>query len=255
MEIRSLDRVLAILATLAALTVPAMVVAILTTGGTQDFFQTARSVEAYGAYLATPLVALGLRLNLGLDNLFMIFYGAFFIMLSVRLRAMLDGRLLTVALAAMMLTLVLDAIENHHIMTMVHSVQNGLPISVTDGQLQMIASQVKFHASYLAALLFAFGFLQFGRLGRIIAVVLWCYIPCGVLISVTPVESAQPLVLGRTIFFVFAFILSAVLFFTQPGSSLQNTSGQPSDNGQRSTPCPLRSLPLSAGPFLRCFSF
>ena len=226
MENRSLDRVLAILATLAALTVAAMVVAILSTRGTQDFFQTARPVEAYGAYLATPLVALGLRLNLGLDNLFMILYGAFFVVLSVRLRAMLDSRLLTVALAAIMLTVVLDAIENHHIMTMVHSVQHGLPLFVTDGQLQMIASQVKFHASYLAVLLFSFGFLQFGRLGRIIAVVLWCYIPCGVLISVTPVESAQALVLGRTIFFVFAFILSAVLFFSQGPASFQNTYGQ-----------------------------
>jgi hypothetical protein len=226
MEMRSLDRVLAILATLAALTVACMVVAIVTTRGTQDFFQTARPVEAYGAYLATPLVALGLRLNLGLDNLFMIFYGAFFVVLSLRLRPMLDGRLLTVALAAMMLTLVLDAIENHHIMTMVHSIQHGLPISVTDGQLQMIASQVKFHASYLAAFLFAFGFLQFGRLGRIIAIVLWCYVPCGVLISVTPVEQAQALVLGRTIFFVFAFILSAVLFFSQGSTSLQKTSDQ-----------------------------
>jgi hypothetical protein len=115
MEIRSLDRMLAILATLAALTVAGMVVAILYTRGSQDFFQTARSVEAYGAYLATPLVAFGLRLNLGLDNLFMIFYGAFFVLLSVRLRAMLDGRLLGIALAAMMLTVVLDAIENHHI--------------------------------------------------------------------------------------------------------------------------------------------
>src|ERR1039458_5608068 len=140
--------------------------------------------------------------------------------------AALNGRLLGVALAAMMLTVVLDSIENHHIMTMVHSVQNGLPLSGTDGQLQMIASQVKFHASYLAVLLFSFGFLQFGRLGRIIAVVLWCYIPCGVLISVTPVESAQALVLGRTIFFVFAFILSAVLFFSQARTSLQKTSGQ-----------------------------
>jgi len=226
METRSLDRVLAILATLAALTVATMVEAILSTGGTQDFFQTARSVEAYGAYLATPLVALGLRLNLGLDNLFMIFYAAFFVVLTIRLHPMLDGRLLTVALAAMMLTVVLDAIENHHIMTMVHSVQNGLPLSVTDGQLQMIASQFKFHSSYLAVLLFSFGFLQFGRLGRIIAVVLWCYIPCGVLISVTPVESAQALVLGRTIFFVFAFILSAVLFFSQAATSPQKTSGQ-----------------------------
>jgi hypothetical protein len=118
METRALDRVLAILATLAALTVAAMVAGIVTTRGSQDFFQTARAVEAYGAYLATPLVAFGLRLNLGLDNLFMIFYGAFFIVLSVRLRTMLDPRLLGVALAAMMLTVVLDCVENHHIMTM-----------------------------------------------------------------------------------------------------------------------------------------
>jgi hypothetical protein len=223
MEIRSLDRALAILATLAGLTVASMVVAILITRGSQDFFQTARSIEAYGAYLATPLVPLGLRLNLGLDNLFMIFYGTFFIVLTIRLRELLDPRLLGVALAAMMLTVVLDSIENHHIMTMVHAIQNGLPLSTTDGQLQMIASQVKFHSSYLAVFLFSFGFLQFGRLGRIIAIVLWCYIPCGVLISVTPVESARALVLGRTIFFVFAFILSAVLFFSQAG---RGTSGQ-----------------------------
>jgi hypothetical protein len=205
---------LAILATLAALTVAGMVAAILITRGSQDFFQTARPVEAYGVYLATPLVALGLRLNLGLDNLFMLFYGAFFIVLSVRLRETLDRRLVGTALAAMMLTVVLDSVENHHIMTMVHSIENGLPLSTTDGELQMIASQVKFHASYLAVLLFSFGFLQLGRLGRIIAIVLWCYIPCGVLISVVPVEQAKALVLGRTVFFVFAFILSAVLFFS-----------------------------------------
>jgi hypothetical protein len=224
MEIGLLDRVLAILATLAAVTVAGMVVAILYTRGSQDFFQTARSMEAYSAYLAIPLVPLGLRLNLGLDNLFMIFYGAFFIVLSIRLRDLLDPRLLGVALAAMMLTVVLDSIENHHIMTMVHAIQNGLPLSAVDGQLQMIASQVKFHASYLAVLLFSFGFLQFGRLGRIIAIVLWCYIPCGVLISVMPVESAKALVLGRTIFFVFAFILSAVLFFSLARTTAAKTS-------------------------------
>jgi hypothetical protein len=211
MDTRSLDRTLAVLATLAASTVAAMVLAILHTGSSQDFFQTVRSIEAASAHLAIPLVPLGLRLNLGLDNLFMIFYAAFFIMLSVRLREMLDPRLLSVALAALMLTVLLDSLENHHIMTMVTSIQQGLPLSVADGQLQMTASQVKFHASYLAVLLFSFGFLQFGRLGRLIALVLWCYIPCGVLISVVPIESAKALVLGRTIFFVFAFILSAIL--------------------------------------------
>jgi hypothetical protein len=78
-----------------------------------------------------------------------------------------------------------------------------------------------FHASYLAVLLFSFGFLKFGRLGRLIALVLWCYIPCGVLISVLPVEQAKALVLGRTIFFVFAFILSAILFFSQTANAGQ----------------------------------
>jgi hypothetical protein len=214
METGALDRVLAILATLAALTVAAMVAGIVTTKGSQDFFQTARAFEAYSAYLATPLVPFGLRLNLGLDNLFMIFYGAFFVVLSVRLRTVLDPRLLGMALAAMMLTVLLDCVENHHIMTMVHAIQNGLQLSAADSELQMIASQVKFHASYLAVLLFSLGFLQFGKLGKAIAMVLWCYIPFGVLISVTPVEQAKALVLGRTIFFVFAFILSAVLFFS-----------------------------------------
>jgi hypothetical protein len=221
-----LDRMLAILATFAALTVAGMVVAILATKGSQDFFQTARPVEAYGAYLSTPLVALGLRLNLGLDNLFMLFYGAFFIVLSVRLRDTLGPSLAGTALAAVMLTVVLDSIENHHMMTMVHSIQSGLPLSVTDGQLQMIASQVKFHASYLAVLLFSFGFLRLGKLGRIIAIALWCYIPCGVLISVIPVEQAKALVLGRTIFFVFAFILSAVLFFSLAKKSAPTPSSQ-----------------------------
>jgi hypothetical protein len=219
----TLDRMLAILATLAALTVACMVVGIVSTRGTQDFFQTARAIEAYGAYLTTPLAAFGLRLNLGLDNFFLILYGAFFVVLTIRLRDLLDSRLLTVALGAMLLTVLLDAIENHHIMTMVHSIQNALPLSSTDGELQMMASQVKFHASYFAVLLFSFGFLQFGRMGRVIAVLLWLYIPCGVLISVVPVESARLLVLGRTVFFVFAFILSAVLFFSQPKASTQPT--------------------------------
>ena len=222
MDIRSLDRTLAILATLAASTVAAMVLAILYSHSSQDFFQAAHSIEAASAHLATPLVPLGLRLNLGLDNLFMIFYATFFIVLTVRLREILDPYLLGVALAALMLTAFLDSLENHHIMTMVDSIQQGLPVSVADGQLQMIASQIKFHASYLAVLLFSFGFLQFGKLGKAIALVLWGYIPFGVLISVTPVEQAKALVLGRTIFFVFAFILSAVLFFSQARTPAPN---------------------------------
>jgi hypothetical protein len=218
MDDRSEDRVLAILATLCAATVAAMVVAIVWTKSSQDFFQTARSVEAFTAHLAaSPLNPLGLRINLGLDNLFLILYAAaFFVVLTARLRDMLDVRILTIALAAILMTTFLDALENHHIIKMEHAIESGLPISAADGQFQMVASQLKFHASYLSVLLYSLGFWQFGRLGRVIAVVLWCYIPCGVLISVIPPDTARLLVLGRTIFFVFAFVMSAILFFAPP---------------------------------------
>jgi hypothetical protein len=47
-----------------------------------------------------------------------------------------------------------------------------------------------------------------------------------VLISVMPVEQAKALVLGRTIFFVFAFILSAILFFSLAKKAAPETSSQ-----------------------------
>jgi hypothetical protein len=214
MDNRSLDRTLGLLATLAAVTVAAMVAGILATRSSQDFFQSARAIEDYRAFLGAPFVATGLRINLGLDNLFMVFYGAFFVVLSVRLREVLDPRLIGVALAAAMLTLFLDSLENHHIMTTVHALETGLPVSVSDGEFQMAASQIKFHASYLATFLFSLGFLRLGRFGRVIAVVLWCYIPFGILISVVPPDQAKVLVLARTVFFVLAFVLSAILFFS-----------------------------------------
>jgi hypothetical protein len=212
MDNKYLDRTLTLLATLSAVTVAAMVVGIIMTRGTQDFFQSARAVDDYRAFLAAPLAALGVRINLGLDNLFIVFYGAFFVALAARLRGLLEPWLIGVALAAAMLTLLLDSLENHHIMTTVHAIETGLPVSAADGEFQMIASQIKFHASYLAVLLYSLGFFHLGRFGRVIAIVLWCYIPCGVLISVVPPEQAKLLVLGRTIFFVFAFVLSAFLF-------------------------------------------
>jgi hypothetical protein len=183
------------------------------TGGSQDFFQTARSIDDYRAFLARPLAETGLRINLGLDNLFMVFYGAFFMALAARLRDLLPPILTGVALTASMLTLLLDCFENHHIMMTVHALQTGLPVSVTNGEFKMVASQIKFYASDLATPLFSLGLLRLGRFGWVIAVVFWFYIPFNVLISVFPTDQAKMLVLARTIF-VLAFVLSAIKFFS-----------------------------------------
>lgn len=214
MDTTRLDRMLAVLAGLAALIVAGMVVGIVSTGMSQDFFQSARPIEAHIARLtASPLGATGLRINLGLDNLFIVVYGAFFVFLAVRLRAVLDPWAGTVALAAILLTALLDAIENHHILMMLHSAERGMSLSTGESQIQMILSAVKFHSSYLATFLLAFGFLRLGGLGRAIAWALWLYVPLGVVISVLPIEIAGPWALGRTCFFVAAFVLSAVLFW------------------------------------------
>ena len=214
MDTTRLDRMLAALAGLAALIVAAMVVGIVSTGMSQDFFQSARPIETHIARLtASPLGATGLRINLGLDNLFIVVYGAFFVFLAVRLRAILDPWAGTVALAAILLTALLDAIENHHILMMLHAAERGLPLSTGESQIQMILSAVKFHSSYLATFLLAFGFLRLGGIGRAIAWALWLYVPLGVVISVLPIEIAGPWALGRTCFFVAAFVLSAVLFW------------------------------------------
>jgi hypothetical protein len=214
MDTTRLDRMLAALAGLAALIVAGMVVGIVSTGMSQDFFQSARPIEAHIARLtASPLGATGLRINLGLDNLFIVVYGAFFVFLAVRLRAVLDPWAGTVALAAILLTALLDAIENHHILMMLHSAERGMSLSTGESQIQMIVSAVKFHSSYLATFLLAFGFLRLGGLGRAIAWALWLYVPLGVVISVLPIEIAGPWALGRTCFFVAAFVLSAALFW------------------------------------------
>src|SRR6201987_4933300 len=170
-DIMALNRILAALAFLASAIVVVMVAAILATGFfSQEFFELAPSP----AFVADPLRdqpqhALGLRINLGLDNFFIVVYSAFFVLLAVRLRTLLSPVTIAVALTALLLTALLDAIENHHILLMLHDFQHGAAISAEELQWQMVVSNLKFHGSYVGAFLFAFGFYRLGGLGRVIA--------------------------------------------------------------------------------------
>jgi hypothetical protein len=214
-----LDRTLFVLALLAVLIVVAIIAGIVATGMGQDFFQAARPIDAYIArFTDKPVNPLGLRINLGLDNLFIVVYATYFVVLAVRFRPVMDTWMLAIALGAILLTALLDAVENHHILVMLHSAEQKLPVTIAETQLQMIASDVKFHCSYLSVFLFAFGFRQEGKLGRVIAWVFWLYVALGVVVFVTPVDAARPLALGRTVFFIVSFLLSATLFRRGVGS-------------------------------------
>jgi hypothetical protein len=211
----ALNRILATLAFLAAAIVLVMVAAILATGFfSQEFFELAPSPASVADQLRDqPLHTLGLRLNLGLDNLFIVVYSAFFVFLAVRLRTLLSPAIVAVALAALLLTALLDAVENHHIMLMLHDFQHGAPISADELQWQMLVSNLKFHASYVGAFLFAFGFYRLGGLARVIAALVWFgYVPLGMITFVVPVELVTPFALARTVFFVLVFALGGIYF-------------------------------------------
>jgi hypothetical protein len=221
----ALNRTLAALAFLASAIVLCMVAGILATRGfSQEFFELGPSPTAVAAQLTDqPGHTFGLRLNVGLDNLFIIAYGAFFVLLAVRFRGLLSPITIGVALGALLLTALLDAVENHHILLMLHAFQHSEPLSAEQLEFQMVASNLKFHASYLGAFLFAFGFYRSGGLGRVIA--LWLYLPLGMIAFAVPVEIVTPFALARTVFFILAFALAGIYFLRDKGASAAAAPG------------------------------
>lgn len=208
----AIDRILALLALLAALSVVGILGAGLQAGISQEPFQAARLAEENVARLLTNPG--GLRLNIGFDNAFIIFYTAFFVLFAFRVRDLVPRAVIIVALGALLVGASLDAIENHHILTMLYSAEHQLPITTGESQTQMMASSVKFHAVYLASFLFAFAFARLGgALGTFIALGIWfVFVPLGLAIYVIPPEATRPFVIARGLFFVATFALSAPLF-------------------------------------------
>jgi len=208
------DRTLGNLALLNALVVVALFASAILAGISQEPFQIARAADLNVARLLQNPT--GLRINVGLDNLFIVTYCTFFALLAVRLKPLLDPLHLGLAFGAILLTALLDAIENQHILVMLFSAEQNLPISVGETQVQMIASSVKFHANYVASALFAFGFYRLAGLGRPIALLLWlAYVPLGLAIFMVPAEFARPLIIARTLFFIAAFLMIATMFWQQ----------------------------------------
>lgn len=208
----AINRVLALLALLSALSVIGILVTGLA-GISQEPFQAARLADENMTRLLTN--PQGLRFNLGFDNAFIVFYTAFFVLFAYRIRTLVPREVAVVALGALLIGATLDAIENHHILTMLYSAERGLGVSVAESQLQMLASSVKFHAIYVGSFLFAFGFMRLGKLGTFIALGIWfVFVPLGLAIYVTPLEFVRPLVIARGLFFIATFALSVPLFLS-----------------------------------------
>lgn len=119
----------------------------LATGGSQGLFQLYAPVADYSALLLKRAPVL--RLDIGIDLLFIAAYLSFFVLMARRLLADGSDRLLVgIALGLVMMTALLDAIENAHILAMLRAVENGGVLSAGQILAQQVASQVKFQAAY-----------------------------------------------------------------------------------------------------------
>ena len=170
----------------AALMLAGMLSTSLFSGGvTAQNFETISSIENYTKNIIAAEIPL--RIIFTFDNLFLMFYTAAFIFLSIDLWNKDNIWVVVVGLGALVITAYLDLHENHDLMVQLTTAINGMPISFADIQERMLWSQLKFHSSYLGFFLFAFVMHGDTILEKFLKYSLWfCFLPVGVLVYTFP---------------------------------------------------------------------
>lgn len=130
----------------------AMVAITIATGVSQEQFETARPVAGYAADLVDNAGAV--RAVFAVDTVFLVLYSAFFFLFGQRVVTDATRTMIAIAVGAILLTALLDMIEDHHILAMLGSSEAGAPPSAGELALQHTISQVKFNVSYLGLFLF-----------------------------------------------------------------------------------------------------
>lgn len=175
------------------------------TGGSQGLFQLYQPAESYASLLVARAGVL--RIDLGVDMVFIAAYGSFFLLWS---RAMLktghDPLLVGIGLALVGLTAVLDAAENAHILTMLRMAEAGQSLSGAAIAAQQVASQVKFHAAYCGMALLGLTWMPKPE-WRWIRLVFLFQLVMGLAIFIAAGSVLQMLYLMRGLFFALGPIL------------------------------------------------
>jgi hypothetical protein len=180
----------------------------LATQGSQGLFQVNRPAAEYAALLIQR--APYLRADLGLDFIFIVVYAAFFVSLALVLKGWVRDQpfrdnvatVVNFAIGALLVTGVLDAAENAHILSMLSMAEQGQPIGQSEISGQMVESLIKFVFSYFGLLVLSFAMPQTTMVEKLVVLVFrWIQLPVGIGIFVLPAELARPLFIFRAIFF------------------------------------------------------
>lgn len=203
------------LALAATITVLSMVGIFIALGIGQDPLQYMHSTSEYTSILLKNPPAL--RAAIGLDNLFIVLYSSMFLTMGLTMWNRVESNaLLSVALALMAASGLLDLLENMHFLGMLSAAMQGLEISATHVELQVWESLVKFHISYLGLFLLGYALPKNTMIDRSLCFTLrWIQLPIGLLIYLIPPDTARLLVFGRFTFFVVSLMLVWAAFRQQ----------------------------------------
>lgn len=209
------NRKLSILLAFATTGVLVVMVAVsLVTGATQEAHEHFATPASY----ALGLVEHGnaLRIVMALDVAFLVLYTAFFAALAGYLRD--RGRpFVMLALGAMVLTALLDIVEDHHIITMLDAAEHGVLPTVAAISFQATESATKFSVSFLSLVLFGLAVPRDTKLGLALAL----FLTVGTLITAVigyaaPPEMQHGVDSSRWIGFLGGFVLAIAWLRTAP---------------------------------------
>ncbi|HTL34887.1 MAG TPA: hypothetical protein VL326_17280 [Kofleriaceae bacterium] len=202
---------------LAGFTMGVLVLMVITgmiTGATQEKHEHFMFPEQYAVSLLGE--AKGLRILMALDIAFLILYTAFFAAFTKYLRAI--GRPFAVlGFGAMLATAILDIIEDHHIISMLESVEHRVLPSAAMIQLQAAESAVKFSMSFLALVFYGLAVPRNTKLGLALCLFLTVgTLVSGVLGYAAPPDMQAKLESGRWVGFLIGFALSIAWLRSAP---------------------------------------
>lgn len=208
------ERLIAIFGLLAGLMAVSMAAIAFSTGTTQEYYETSHPVVEYVQKMVSQ--ADMLRVVLTLDNFFLLAYGAFFLFYMVERKGKADNWLLIVMGVFLFMAMVLDAAENFHILGMLIRAEQKLPLSDGEIDLQYILSAVKFMVAYFAVIILGITFPRDTALARFVGTSTAILFPIlGILVFTVPPPWSLLCGIGRSIFFVMGFILSAVVYWNR----------------------------------------
>jgi hypothetical protein len=179
----------------------------IATGASQEPYEHVRPAAEYAASMLEHPG--GLRALMGLDIAFLVLYTAFFAALAHYLHG--RGRPFAyLALGALAVTALLDIIENHHILALLATAEQGRPLDEGSLVFQQVLSSTKFSASYLGLFLFGLAIPRTSRLGWALAL----FLTAGTLVTAVagyaaPEGARAQIEGGRWVGFLVGFGLAA----------------------------------------------